>query len=403
MRKSHVYNCRLFCIGLLIGWQVILSSTMVAQPHYAAVLKEAEMHSPVLLAAQKRAEARQAEAHVGALIPNPEIEAAFFLGDPTMIGTRWDLSVSQSFEMPSVTVRKARLRKLQDEAAGIDYRIIRNAVLLEVQLTCADLIYYNALAGIYSRRCAAANGIVQLYRQRYVAGDCSILDYNRAQMNLADVMSQAEDNALHVDNTKHDLCRLVGVEDYSLRQIDYDDVVVDSSFGAWYEKAEMQNPSLQMLNNQVETARQQSQLRRAEWLPDMSVGYASENVVGSTFRGVKVGMTIPLWSQQRAVSAARMAQEAVQEEFAIRREETSSKLRCMFHRLKSLQQSVANLKETFRQCNSIELLDKALQAGEISLEQYLQQVDYYYGIEMQLWATAHELEQLHLQLQSVTL
>ena len=386
---------------LLCVW--MLPDLLGAQTHYAQVLKDVEANNPVLLAARKRAEAQQTAAHVGALLPNPEVEAAYYWGDPSSIGVRWDLGVSQSFEMPSVLVRRARLRNLQEQATSLDYLVVRNATLLEAQLTCADIIYYRALGMIYTRRCQAAIRIADLYQRRYAAGDCSILDYNRAQMNLADVQNRAAEINLQGDHAVHDLQRLVGGESYLFYQGEYEEVRVETSFESWYEQLEMQNPSLRLLDNQVEAARYQRQLSRAQWLPEMSVGYASENVVGQSFRGVKVGLSLPIWSQQRAVKASRLAEAAATEELSSQRTEWFSRLQCMFHRHEALIRNVGNLKEAFQRCNSIDLLDKALEAGEISLEQYLLEADYYYNIEMQIWDVAHELEQLHLHLYSITL
>ena len=392
---------KIIIILLLIAWA--LPARLDAQPHYAQVLKDVESNNPVLLAARKRAEAQQTAAHVGALLPNPEVEAAYFWGDPSSVGIRWDLGISQSFEMPSVLVRRARLRKLQEQAAGLDYQVVRNATLLEAQLTCADIIYYRALGMIYTRRCQAAIRIADLYQRRYAAGDCSILDYNRAQMNLADVQNRAAEINLQGDHAVHDLQRLVGGESYLFYQSEYEEVRVETSFESWYEQLEMQNPSLRLLDNQVEAARYQRQLSRAQWLPEVSVGYASENVVGQSFRGVKVGLSLPIWSQQRAVKASRLAEAAATEELSSQRTEWFSRLQCMFHRHEALIGNVGNLREAFQRCNSIDLLDKALEAGEISLEQYLLEADYYYNIEMQIWDVAHELEQLHLHLYSITL
>lgn len=386
---------------LLIAWA--LPARLDAQTHYAQVLKDVEANNPVLLAARKRAEAQQTAAHVGALLPNPEVEAAYYWGDPSSVGIRWDLGISQSFEMPSVMVRRARLRKLQEQAAGLDYQVVRNATLLEAQLTCADMIYYRALGMIYTRRCQAAIRIADLYQRRYAAGDCSILDYNRAQMNLADVQNRAAEINLQGDHAVHDLQRLVGGESYLFYQSEYEEVRVETSFESWYEQLEMQNPSLRLLDNQVEAARYRRQLSRAQWLPEVSVGYASENVVGQSFRGVKVGLSLPIWSQQRAVKASRLAEAAATEELSSQRTEWFSRLQCMFHRHEALIRNVGNLREAFQRCNSIDLLDKALDAGEISLEQYLLEADYYYNIEMQIWDVAHELEQLHLHLYSITL
>ena len=360
----------------LVVWTLLGSPVLWAQPHYAQVLRDVEEKNPTLLAAAKRSEAKQAAVHVGALIDDPKVEAGYYWGDPAQNGIRWDLSVSQSFDLPSVLVRRARLRDLQQNAASLDYQELRYHTLLEVQQLCADLIYYRNVAKIYDRRCT---------------------------MNMADMQNKStEANYMEVHLTT-DLCRILNEDSYYFSQIDYDSVWVEPYFESWYEQLEMRQPVLQLLENQLSVSQQEEQLSRALWLPQVTVGYASENVVGATWRGAKVGLSLPLWSQQRAVKAAKLQTIASQEAFIAKRTELFNQLRCMFHRHESLIRNVHNLKTAFRQSNSVVLLDKALEAGEINLEQYLQQVNYYNEIELEIWKTARELERIHLILYSVEL
>lgn len=389
---------------ILICFYVLLCPLLAeGQPHYAQVLKDLETKNPTLLAAAKRAQAQKAAAHVGLLLDDPSVEAAYYWGDPSENGNRWDLRVSQSFEMPSVMVRRARLRDLQENAAEIDYQSLRVATMLETQQICADIIYYWNMAYIYDRRCTAAIKLAQLYRRRFETGECSILEYNRAQMNMADVQNKAARAIMEADHVMADLRQLMGDESYSFTQMEYDSVWSEPNFEVWYDQLEMRNPELQQLDNQLAISLQKEQLSRAHWLPKMAVGYAAENVVGSTWRGATIGLSIPLWSQQRAVRAAKSQTAASQNLFSAKRTELSSKLRCLFHRHQALILNLNNLKAAYRQNNSIALLDKALEAGEINLEQYLQQVNYYYDIEIEIWDTAHQLEQIHLLLYSVEL
>ncbi len=389
---------------ILICFYVLLCPLLAeGQPHYAQVLKDLETKNPTLLAAAKRAQAQKAAAHVGLLLDDPSVEAAYYWGDPSENGIRWDLRVSQSFEMPSVMVRRARLRDLQENAAEIDYQSLRVATMLETQQICADIIYYWNMAYIYDRRCTAAIKLAQLYRRRFETGECSILEYNRAQMNMADVQNKAARAIMEADHVMADLRQLMGDENYNFTQMEYDTVMGGLLFEDWYDQLEMRNPELQQLNNQLAISQQKEQLSRASWLPKVDVGYAAENVVGSTWRGVTVGLKIPLWSQQRAVRAAKSQTAASHDLFSAKRTELSSKLRCLFHRQQALILNLNNLKSAYRQNNSIALLDKALEAGEINLEQYLQQVNYYYDIEIEIWNTAHQLEQIHLLLYSIEL
>ena len=382
---------------------LFITATTVAQPRYSHVLKHAEEHNPMLQVAAKRAEAEKTAAHVGTLLQNPEVEAAYFWGAPVEIGNRWDLSITQSFEMPSVLVRKARLRNLQEHAAEINYNVVRKALLLEVQQECADLIYYHAVSQVYSRHCAAADRLARLYETRFATGDCSVLEYNRAKMHHADIQSKADQLYMQEDHATHDLHILVGDETFVFSQQEYEPVAVEPNFEDWYRQYEMRNPDLMILANQVDASQQRLQLSRAEWLPTMNVGYASENVVGEIFRGIKMGLSLPIWSQQRAVRAAKLEAEAAQQTRAVERERLFDHLRCMFHRHASLMHNAENLKAALRQYDSQDYLMRALEAGEITLEQYLQQSEFYMEIELQIWEVSHELELLHLALYAVEL
>lgn len=165
----------------------------------------------------------------------------------------------------------------------------------------------------------------------------------------------------------------------------------------------MNNPSLLLLNNQVSEGELRSKLSRAQWLPSVSVGYASENIVGETFRGVKVGLSLPIWSQQRAARQALLEQQAAKQELVAQRDKLARDLLCLLQHIRTLQSNLDNLRSVYDKCNSLALLDKALEAGEINLEQYLVQADYYVDIQLQIWQLARQLEQAYLQLNSITL
>ena len=138
MQHRHHNHIPITCVMSLF---LLLAANAQAQPHYSQVLQYAEKHNPTLQAATKRAEAEKTAAHLGALLPDPEIGAAYYWGDPAEIGKRWDMHVTQSFDMPSVMIRKARLRNLEEQAAELNYQLVRTNLLLEIQEMCADWIY----------------------------------------------------------------------------------------------------------------------------------------------------------------------------------------------------------------------------------------------------------------------
>ena len=222
-------------------------------------------------------------------------------------------------------------------------------------------------------------------------------------MYLADVQDQASRCGLQSDHVTHELQTLLGSDNYQLLQMEYEEMVVEADFDQWFHRYEMNHPEMRMLDNRLSTSQQQLALSKSQWMPEFSVGYASENRVNETFRGVTVGLTIPLWSQQRAVKASRLALEAAQEEMSNQRYQLYNSLQCIYHRYAAMMDVVNNLKQALEQYNSVDLLEKALVAGEVNLEQYLLQVDSYYDLELRLREASHELEVLHLNLYAIEL
>lgn len=384
------------CLYILLAFLPALA--MAQQPHYADVLKAVAENNKTLKAAAMLRDAQKQEVRVGTLLPNPEVEAAYYWGSPAEVGKRWDLSVSQSIDMPSVLVRKARIRNLQDTAADISYDAKLAQQLYAAQQICADMIYYRTVARLWEGRTAMAFRLVDMYTSRLEAGDCSILEYNRVQMYNAEVQRAAAEALLNAAHEQNQLNIITGSPHYAFSQEAYDEVDLPGNFGPWYEQFEMQNPEFRMLKSQLDISQQQAQLSRAEWLPQVSVGYASENVVGETFRGVTVGLTLPIWSQPRAAKAAKLNAQAVSQELQAQRLSLYGQQESMFHHLYALQQSINNLKGAYERYGSLTLLYKALEAGEIELEQYLQQSDALVDVELNILELSRQFEQGWLQL-----
>lgn len=391
---------RVFAFGFFF---LLLTFSLSAQRRYDEVLRFVERNNPVLQAARQQTEARRIEAHVGLLLPDPQVEVALFRGDPADQGTRWDLRVKQSFEMPSVYVRRARLRDLREHAAELDYETLRNTLLHEAQLICAELIHARGVGRIYGEFTVTAIKLSNLFEKRLKQGDCSILDYNRVKMEQAEAENLATQAVLRAAHLHRELCTLMGTEFYDFRQEEYDTVLLPLMFDDWYDTVESLNPQLSILQNEMNTRRQELQLNRSLWLPSMSVGYASETVTGAAFRGVTLGMKLPVWSQPRAVKQAKISHNASQQAYEARRANTYQETRCLMHHLFALQNDLNNMRIAYAAYNSRDLLDKAIEAGEITLEQYLQQVNFYLQQAIAIWDITYELEKGCIDLYSFTL
>ena len=377
----------------------VLAEDGFAQSRYQWVLDSLEKNNPGFKALKAKNEAEKAEANATAFLDNPEVEFGYYWGAPSTIGKRWDLSVTQPFDMPSVYVHKNRIRKLMTEFSDNEYARHRIELITETKNACADMIYYNAYVTLYAHCVESARRVAELFERKMEAGECGILEYHRVEMDLAAIENKLHSAEAERDMMLDNLQMLNGGKPLAFDKDSFDDVVLPENFEQWFEKAAAKNPELRLLKQQQTLSEEQTKLAKAEWLPRMAVGYASENVVGETFRGVTVQATLPLWHQKGTIKKARALEQYAQAEYDNTYARQYNQLKGLYRKAQTLKHNLQNLKETFAKYNSEELLLKAFEAGEIKLESYLQQVEFYHDSEIEILEIEHELEHTLLALE----
>ena len=152
-----------------------------------------------------------------------------------------------------------------------------------------------------------------------------------------------------------------------------------ADFEEWYAQAEARSPALQYLSGQIEIERRQARLNRALDLPRFSAGYMSERGDGERFHGVVVGISIPLWENRNRVRQATAQAQAA--EFALRDNKTQfyNHLRAIHVKAAALRKNAQTARQALSLYGSEPLLRKAFDAGEISLINYLLEIEFYYN------------------------
>jgi outer membrane protein TolC len=368
-------NIKLLLIIILI---VCAASGAQAQHGYDAVLRQIEANNTTLAALREQTEAQKIGNRTGIYLADPEVEFNYLWGSPRFIGNRTDIAVRQSFDFPTAYGLRGKIAGLQNANAELAYKAERINVLLSAKQTCAELVYYNALAGEYAERLQNAERIAEANKTRFEKGDATILEYNKAQLNLAAV--QAETAHIEVERAAllSELKRLNGGKDISFPDSTYPVNVLPADFEGWYKTAESKSPALQYISGQIEIERQQANLNRALGLPKFSVGYMSEKNEDERSQGVTFGISIPLWENKNRVREAEAQVRAAKSALEDNRVQFYNQLQALYLRAAALRQNAQKLRQALSAYSNEPLLKKALDAGEISLLDYLLENEYYY-------------------------
>ena len=348
------------------------------QGNIRRVLQEVEQNNPTLKAATAEMEAEKLAGRAGKLLPNPEVEFNYLWG-ANDIGARHDLRVSQSFDIPTITGMKAGRAADLGELATLRYRTERQAILLEAELTCIDLVYWNSILEELRNHLEQSNSLAEAYEKRMKAGESTVLDFNKARIHQASILAKVNRAEAERQTLLSSLRSLDGGE-----EIDFDETVFDMDeffpeyFEAWFEDASDRNPVLGYVRKQVELEKRQVAIDKASALPELSVGYMSEIRTGEKFRGVTVGVNIPLWSAGNKVRQGIARTKAATERRNAAEQRYYSELQSQYTKALSLKENSEMMRRTLSETDNRKFLFSALSKGEISMIDYLVEIDLYF-------------------------
>ncbi|MGL4363841.1 MAG: TolC family protein [Bacteroidales bacterium] len=363
-----------------ILFSVIVFHQIMAQMDYKNILAEIETNSTMLGALKHQMEADKLAYRTGIYLANPEVEFNYLWGNTPNIGNRQDINISQTFDFPSVYLLRNRVADMQNQNIELLYKAERINLLLSAKQLLIQLVYYNSLEGEYKNRLSNAERIAKSYRIRIEKGDANAIENNKAQMNLIMVQNQLNDIRIQQVSLLSQLKSLNGGKELSFNQNAYYSLSLPASFQEWYLLAEMQNPTLQYVRMQVEISRQQIKLNQVLSLPKFKAGYMSEKIIGEHFQGVSLGISIPMFENKNTVKQAKAKAVALEAQFEDNRVRFYNNLQALYFKAHGLQENAEKYRRALSTFSNADLLQKALDGGEMDLLQYLLEIEYYYEI-----------------------
>jgi outer membrane protein TolC len=351
---------------------------LMAQQTIEAVITDIETNNTTLIALRKSLDAEKIYHKTDIFLQNPEAGFNYLWGNPSHIGNRKDFSISQTVDFPTAYNYKNKIANLKVAQTDLEYQKQLIAIRLEAKLLCMDLVYANARIIELTNRLGHAQRISESYQSKFEVGETNILEYNKARLNLLNTQQELQLVNLEQAALVSELTRLNGgnVIEFSASEFLFPAIAVD--FEQWFATAEQNNPMLAWLNQEIEIHQKEIGLSRALSLPKLTAGYMSETVAGQQFKGITMGMSIPLWENRNKVKFAKANVLAMESITADAKIQFYNHLKSLHTKAIGLQNSVNEYRTNLRQFNNSDLLTKALEKGEISLINYMLEQSFYY-------------------------
>ncbi len=369
MKKIILTICGLF----------VFYAALFSQNRIENVLTEIENNNTTLAALRKKTDAEKLGNKTGIFLQNPEVEYGYLWGNPSAIGNRTDVSVTQSFDFPTAYKYKNQISDFKNEQVELEYLKQKKELLLNAKIILNNLVYTNALKAELENRKTLADSISAAYKRKLDVGETSILEFNKAKITALSAQKELEVIEIEQTSLLAELTALNGGKPVEFSEKSFQPLVIPGNFEQWYQEAEQKNPVLAWLKQEIEISQNREKLEKAMSLPKLQTGYMSEKTEAEHFQGVTVGVSIPLWENKNTVKYARAQTEALENVSADNRLQFYNRLKTIHAKTVALQKSVEDYSKELENFNNAELLKKALSKGEINLIEYVLELSVYYN------------------------
>lgn len=242
-------------------------------------------------------------------LPNPE----FFWESPT--GNFYTGSITQSFEFPTVYSNQYRLQKQQIGVSQKEKQLTEAELKYRVRILYLEVQYADSLTKqLYVQDTLYEKIKLSAIRQ-FNAGQIDYLQQTFAETQYGEIHNQYQQSLTRAASLKAQLQWFTGIRDsislepltVSLSQTQFS-FVPDST-------ALLSNPTIQLLQQQENVAKQNIALQKSKALPGLAFGYFNQGERDTKWNNrFRFGITIPLWFGQYKsnINAAKTEQQVIQ-------------------------------------------------------------------------------------------
>lgn len=383
---------------LFLSALVLCVSLANAQKAYQQTLDSIEANSKLLLSLQKKAFADKTSNNAGSLWANPELETGFLFGVNDASEHRLDISISQEIDFPTVYSNKKKIRNLNNNLIDTEYETLRNELLFETQQICTDLVYCSIKMDYLTQCLTNAKAIAEGFKKRLDVGDANILDFRNAQMNFIDIKNEYEMVALEHERLLGMLKSLNGGEEISFEQKEYDTLSLPTDFEEWLETTMQNNPFLAQISIQNDVNERNVRLAKSEWIPRINIGYMLEKEADGGYHGPTLGFSLPFWGNARTVNSAKALSESTKASLESETLSFKNEMYTLYLKAKSLNDNINAINELFNDNDSRDLLRKALDNGEMTIVDYLVELEFYHETQLKLIDLQYEFNKIMIEL-----
>lgn len=360
---------------LLILSVLVSLSGVASADSYTDALRRIVDSNPTIAAAEATTNAAKAENHTGLTLENPELEASYEWGNPAGVPNRTIVSLSQGFDFATLSGGKKRVAKAADRVADAELLGQRRAATAEVDALMTEIVYRRRMKAFLERQHALYDTIRAATARAMEAGEMTLIDLNTIKLAHNEFMTELRLNEVELEGLLRSLAICSGGKAIAWTSDDYMEYELPSNFETWVGESVASSAEVEAAAAALSLADKQLSLSKSEGLPSFSLGYTNELVHDANYFGFAVGVELPLWANRGKVKAAKAARTAAELQEVSARQQFTLVQQQLYNRALALRAMAAESRTLRDDCDITASLEKMFAAGELSVHDYMSQIE----------------------------
>ncbi len=297
----------LLLTGISLHWNVL----------NAQQTKPVNLHEAIQIALDSNMSVRSAayftdsrRALRGASVDIPKTAVDGEYGQLNSYNSDNSITVTQSFEFPTVYVNKYKLADANVRSSEWKFKISQLEIATQVKQLYWQYVYITARQKLLIFQDSLYSGMLRAAELRANTGETNKLEMITARSQNLEIKNQLFQISTDIVILSRKLKILLNCDflpvpaETALYKIDTSSTADSAPVTG--------NPSLGFIRQQVEVSQREKKLEQSRMMPDLNIGYFSQTIAGTQdingvprnfgndfrFAGIKAGITIPLWFPQ---------------------------------------------------------------------------------------------------------
>ena len=360
-----------------IGICLISIAAYAQNSNIDQLLSQIEENNKQLQAYSSFMESKHLKLKSGNNLPDPEAGIYYLPWGDNSAGNYTEMEISQSFEFPTVYGARKELIGKEQEKMQLEYDALRQEILLKAKKHILEVMYLNKKMAAEQQRIQQAKQVYKQIQEMYKKKEVGVLEVNKAKVSWMQEHFKMQNLKNRKKNLLILLKKLNGGNEVSVSTPEFTNNLAIASIDSLWQKKKQKDPTITVLKQKEQVARQEIEVSKNKTLPDLTAGFNYQGSATSSFSGIYGGISIPLWNSKNKVKAAKAQYQYQQEYSNTKMMDTYADFQEKYNNYEVLLDKYSEYQSTMQGLKSAELLLEAYELGEISFIEYYMELQFF--------------------------